>query len=367
MDAKISSLYANSAKVNRCSATYKQRYLLEKCAEDVAARAPRAPWSGNQTTVSQALKFHLATAEDKAVGYTAHFYPGTRGNIQKDSSKVDKIVQITKIRLALRVANAHRLHRLDPWDMIAEGMADPVLLFIKEEGHGEAKAAENRWRLIWNVSEPDRLLVCWLHSDQDHADVFSYQAAGTGVASSLATGTGHDDGSLTRTFRDLDEMLKRSADGKLHCSDASGWDFSVSASTFWAGWRTKMTRADGPIHRKLCLVSGFFHTNWVLLTGTKMYECLKFGFTGSGMGDTTSCNTAERAAGVKAARVCHQMGGLSVLENASLSEIKRCVSQDSILGYEACIPGQSVVGGEIAANGQGLGKPCVVVFGGTAS
>ena len=344
-EAKISSLVANSSKVRRCTASYKQRYLLEKCAEDVASRAPRAPWSGNTTTVSQALRFHLSTAEDKAVGYTAFYIPGTRANIQKDPERVDKIVRIAKIRLALRVANAHRLHRMNPWDMVVEGLVDPVLLFIKEEGHGVAKAAENRWRLIWNVSEPDRLLVCWLHSDQDHADVFTFPSDDIGVASSMATGVGHDDESLKRTYRDLEEMLKRSEDGKLRCSDASGWDFSVSASTFWAGWRTKMTRADGPAHRRLCLVSGFFHTNWVLLTGTKMYECQKFGFTGSGMGDTTSCNTAERAAGVKAARVCKQMGGLSKLESSSVSEIKRFVKKDK--GLEKATGDDEVSSGAI--------------------
>ena len=286
-EAKIASLIANSKKVRPCTATYKGRCLLEKRADDIAKRAAATPWSGNSHTVSSALKHHLMSAEDKAIGYSAFKFPGTRGNIQRSESKIQEMIEITKVRLALRLAYAERLHDLNPWDFVKEGLIDPVVVFVKEEGHAGDKLQSQRWRLIWNVGEPDRPLTAWSHSDQDHADVFTFQDEAFGVATSLAVGTGHDDNSLKRTFRDIEEIKKRSPGGSVFCSDASGWDFSVSASTFWAGWRTKVSRADGGLHRRLTLLSGFFHTSWVILTGTRVYEAQRFGTTASGMSDTT--------------------------------------------------------------------------------
>ena len=55
-----------------------------------------------------------------------------------------------------------------------------------------------------------------------------------GTTLRLPQALGHDDNKdLERTYRDREDLFERSEDGKLHCSDASSWDFSVSAPTFW--------------------------------------------------------------------------------------------------------------------------------------
>ena len=113
---------------------------------------------------------------------------------------------------------------MNPLMMIRRHLMDPVALFVKAEGHDEDKITSKRWRLIWNVSEPDRLIDCLHHQEQDHMDVLFHQSE-AGAASPLATGVGHNDEGLERTHRDLQYLLDQSSSGEIHCFDASGWDF----------------------------------------------------------------------------------------------------------------------------------------------
>ena len=57
-----------------------------------------------------------------------------------------------------------------------------------------------RWRLIWNISDVDRLVDFWIHTDQDHLGVLHHQSE-EAAQSSLATGCGHDDHGLERRCR----------------------------------------------------------------------------------------------------------------------------------------------------------------------
>ena len=84
-------------------------------------------------------------------------------------------------------------------------------LFVKDEGHNGAKISTGRWRLIWNISELDRLCDAWAHSDQDHYDVAFCQCE-KGQITPLATGVGHDDRSIENSFRDLKWLKTRSAE-----------------------------------------------------------------------------------------------------------------------------------------------------------
>ena len=151
---------------------------------------PATSWSGESSRVLEAFRFHLMTAEDKAIGYSSHYFPGLRGNIQKSNEKVAELVTITKIRLALRLAYSSRVHDMSPEELVSLGLIDPVQIFIKDEGHHGSKVDSQRWRLIWNVGEPDRIITAWIHSDQDHFDVATFQDDEEGRKSSLASGVG---------------------------------------------------------------------------------------------------------------------------------------------------------------------------------
>ena len=97
-------------------------------------------------------------ADDKSIGLAGFLFPGTRGNIQRSMDKKRTIINLTKFRLALRFSWAKALHSLTPSELIKLGLRDPAMAFIKGEGHPPRKVQTCTWRLIWVVSELDRLL-----------------------------------------------------------------------------------------------------------------------------------------------------------------------------------------------------------------
>ena len=51
---------------------------------------------------------------------------------------------------------------------------DPACHFVKSESHPEVKQETRHWRLIWNVSDPDRLIDFLVLHDQDHGEVVAF-------------------------------------------------------------------------------------------------------------------------------------------------------------------------------------------------
>ena len=275
----VDSLTAHSGKIYRAVPRKKTRYLLEKCASAIAENQPAATWTGNDIPVSVALRHYILTAEDKSVGYAQHTFPGTRANIQKDESKICKVITLAKIRLALRVSLAHVLPYLRPFEMVKLNLQDIAVVFDKGEGHSARKVEEKRWRLIWSVSEVDRILDAFVSYDQSHFDVITHQGE-FGDLASLATGCGHDDTGLERTYRDLEALLAASPDNSVRNSDASHWDLSVSAATFWtANQGLDVSRADGLCHKRMVVLNGYFASNFCLSTGTRAFESQRMGIT----------------------------------------------------------------------------------------
>ena len=76
-----------------------------------------------------------------------------------------------------------------------------------------------------------------------------------GARLSFATGVGHDDLGLQRTYRDLQRLLEQSPTDEIFCSDACGWDLSVSAMTFWSAWEAKVRRSNDEDHYSATILS----------------------------------------------------------------------------------------------------------------
>ena len=234
------------------------RSLLKHIARNFQDRYPPCEWSADTHSVGSIIDHHITVADDKATGWTAYLYPGTRSVIQKDPAKKREVVNLAKFRLALRYCWAGSLHALSPKDMVAEGLRDPAIAFVKGEGHPPRKKTTETWRLIWNLSEVDRVLDCLAFNDQDKSDIQSFQGGlktehGKMVSQperpmELAVGVGHDDASLQRTYAELEGMLASSPDQCIRSSDASGWDFSVSAASFWSSMECRLSRAQSPHH-----------------------------------------------------------------------------------------------------------------------
>ena len=282
------------------------------------------------------MNYHIDVAEDKSIGWTGYLFPGTRGNLQRDMDKKRAVINLTKFRLALRFSWAKSLHSLSPADLIKIGLRDPCMAFIKGEGHPPRKVDTKTWRLIWVVSELDRLLDASVFTEQDKSDIQSYQSGGravNGVVSSpptdvmeLAMGVGHDDYNLQRTFCELEGLLSASEDNMVRASDASGWDFSVSATSFWAGMETRLSRVQSDLQYRTYLIGGFFQCSWTVSSGSELWESARFGITASGSSITTSSNGAMRSSGSKLGQIAKQVGGVDNINKMSSEELK-CQAQ----------------------------------------
>ena len=60
--------------------------------------------------------------------------------------------------------------------MVELGLRDPAMAFIKGESHPPRKVESSTWRLIWTLSEIDRLLDAAVFTDQDKADIEMFQS-----------------------------------------------------------------------------------------------------------------------------------------------------------------------------------------------
>ena len=136
---------------------------------------PLARWAFDSFPVGEILSHFIDVADDKAIGWTSYLFPGTRGNIQKDIMKRNAVIRLTKFRMALRFSLTNSLHSLSPADMVRAGLRDPCMAFIKPEGHPVRKRESKTWRLIWVVSELDRLIDASVFTEQDKADIVHYQ------------------------------------------------------------------------------------------------------------------------------------------------------------------------------------------------
>ena len=96
--------------------------------------------------------------------------------------------------------------------------------------------------MIWVLSEVDRLIDTATFTEQDKMDIAHFQTGPRAHDCKVeepgdkvypcAMGVGHDDGNLQRTYFELETLLSKGG-GQLHSSDATGWDLSVSSTTFY--------------------------------------------------------------------------------------------------------------------------------------
>ena len=338
--AMIKSLRGQSAKQRVARPSLQVRSLLKHIARSFQEHYPPCEWSLDSHSIGEVLDHHITVADDKSIGWTGYLYPGKRGNIQKCPEKRQMIIGLAKFRMALRFSWANSLHSLSPKEMVELGLRDPAMAFIKGESHPPRKVESGTWRLIWTLSEVDRLLDAAVFTDQDKADIETFQSghrtedgrlkAPLGEPMELAVGVGHDDRNLERTFHELECLLGKSKDQRIRASDASGWDFSVSAASFWTSMEARFCRAQSTTHFRTLLIGGFFQSAWLLSTGNTLWQCERFGITASGSSITTSSNGIERSSGSKLGQLSRAVGGASVIEAMSPPEIKQLAERKDI-------------------------------------
>nr|UHS71527.1 MAG: putative RNA-dependent RNA polymerase [Barnaviridae sp.] len=108
---------------------------------------------------------------------------------------------------------------LSPTELIQFGICDPVKVFVKGEPHSRAKLDAGKLRIISSVSLVDQIKTRLLCSQQNKAEINSWQTCPSKPGLGL-----HDDGlaSIADTIKDF------LSHGKVIETDVSGWDWSVA-------------------------------------------------------------------------------------------------------------------------------------------
>jgi len=105
-----------------------------------------------------------------------------------------------------------------PSELVRLGFVDPVRVFIKNEPHKQAKADENRWRLISSVSLIDQVIERLCFRDQNQLEILKHRD----IPSKPGMGL-HDEG-LKELYVSVTSMQYPLAE-----TDVSAWDWSVQA------------------------------------------------------------------------------------------------------------------------------------------
>lgn len=122
-------------------------------------------------------------------------------------------------------------------ELVKGGLRDPVMLFIKDEPHKEAKVKDGRFRLIASVSLLDSVVERVLFSKQNKMEIAGHREL------PFKPGMGLHDEGMQDLFSYFKEIM---AEGPTVSSDISVWDWTVP------GWLIEMGRD----YRLACGLSG---------------------------------------------------------------------------------------------------------------
>lgn len=112
----------------------------------------------------------------------------------------------------------------DRLDRLAAGekAADPVRIFIKREPHDVGKAANKRWRMIWNVSLIDQIIDSLLWQAEIDVEILRHKKIPS------KPGWTPLKGGMNYLFEDMYRV-----GAKYGTADKSSWDFTVPGWMLW--------------------------------------------------------------------------------------------------------------------------------------
>lgn len=176
----------------------------------------------------------------------------------------------------------------DPWELVLNGLIDPVKLFVKNEPHKLSKVLEGRFRLIFSMSVIDNIIARILLSAQNNAEIDVWEDI------PLKPGMGLTDDHMKSIWK----YVSDNEVGGLVEADMKGWDWSFQEQDF-----------ESDLERRAAL-NGGKHTLWwqiakahyhcvmrkvMVLSDGEMYKQLAPGIMPSGWYPTSSTNSAVRA------------------------------------------------------------------------
>jgi hypothetical protein len=203
----------------------------------------------------------------------------------------------------------------DPVELVEQGYASPMRIFVKGEAHGADKVAQRRWRIIIMVPIHIVLAEMLIFGTQNEEEIAHWETNPSKPGLGLA-----DDAHIKSVWDDIQEkkMINGVAEG-----DVSGYDFSLCELFFKFDARRRVylagaepgslfSRAVYNAHHVLC-------RSVFALSDGRMFKQLEPGVMKSGRYVTSSTNSFIRVflAFVIGARWCVAMGDDSLEDPTS--------------------------------------------------
>lgn len=269
---------------------------------DEVAKYPKNEFNAFENINLAVARFVDSLDSDKSSGWSSHWIPGPKGQWQTQQGLED-ISYLARCRLCLRIAVGPRwMSQMTPAQLVSFGLADPRVLFIKDEPHSPEKAAEGRWRLIWGASLVDVAVASLSCRRQDKLDIAMYQQGPKTygekdlLSHQQGVGCGHHDEGIRRIGQELDRLISTGLE--VFDADASGWDMSVRREAIYcdAARRFMLYRGKEPeLFKKMCLCEAAANSAHVVAMGHDLWEICVPGITASGILSTSAQNSFMRA------------------------------------------------------------------------
>jgi len=231
----------------------------------------------------------------KSSGWSSRVLPGTKEVWSKGPNRI-RIEEWVRARLLVHtVLGPTLIGRMSPYLLIRSGCKDPEELFIKMEVHKPKKQQSHRWRLIWNPSLLDTLVLHALHVRTNKSSLEAYE---TGRMTHQVLGMGHHDEGVEHLGKIIDSLYCTGE--PVTTSDASAWDFSVRRDGFFldAYRRIANTKSSSLFEKALfddlLLAQASLLSSHVVAVGRDLIEILHFGILSSGILSTGDINSFLR-------------------------------------------------------------------------
>lgn len=176
----------------------------------------------------------------------------------------------------------------DAWDLVLNGLIDPVKLFVKNEPHKLSKIVEGRFRLIFSMSVIDNIIARILLSFQNNAEIDAWEDI------PLKPGMGLTDDHMKSIWKYVWEHEV----GGLVEADMKGWDWSFQEQDFVADLERRAALNNGKHTLWWQIARAHYHCvmrKVMVLSDGEMYKQLTPGIMPSGWYATSSTNSAVRA------------------------------------------------------------------------
>lgn len=214
-------------------------HLEQRMAEELAEQAFGDAWDGEDIN-TKIFRTYYESNKDSSAAWTGRFFGTTKKELIWDLHNIDLVALVRQRLIYLSLVDPEWLRLQSPAWLCEVGIADPKQAFTKAEPHKDSKARLQRWRIIWQPSMADGLVIRVLLKDMCDQFVDTYSTV-VSADWPMANGLGHHDEGHARMHERIRQMLKGSPGLPVHPTlietDISAFDVSVSDTLIASAFR----------------------------------------------------------------------------------------------------------------------------------